>query len=309
MAVPVLIDTDMGIDDAVAACLAMSSERLDVRGLVAVGGNVPSSQAVENIGRLVATIRPRALPAIGQGLDQTTPGLMDRTALFGRDGFGECDLAPARKIRPADFREVYKKAIDDAGGELVILALAPLTNIAALLDESPDLLGAVRHIYISGGAVWTQGNATPAAEFNMHRDPAAAARVLASGRPITVAPLDVSGLVALDESHVAHLAASGYRTGEVLARLLRFALEQDVEPAYGKCHVHDAITAGSLLWPDLFLKTRMRLDVVTDGPQTGRTKPALGGDSGRRIDLLTAVNAVDFLEILLESLCHEAFVV
>lgn len=332
MAVPILIDTDMGIDDAVATCLAITADTLDVQAIVGVGGNVPIEQVVANIGRLLAATRPPTIPSIGRGLDQSAAGLTDRRALFGADGFGECDLPAAQSAKCEDFRSAYRRAITDASGELVILALGPLTNLSAMLTESPELMRAVKHIHVSGGAVWTRGNAapnltgpqrgeagmsaSPVAEFNMHRDPVAAAKVLTSGLPITVAPLDVTGLVCLDESHVAHLAASGYRTGEVLAKLLRYPLDaelrpphQDLEPGSGKCHVHDALTTGSLLWPDLFLKTRMRLDVVTDGAQAGRTKPALGGDAAQRIDLLTAVNAVDFVERMLESLCHEAFVV
>ena len=119
----------------------------------------------------------------------------------------------------------------------------------------------------------------------------------------------LSRLICLDESHVARMAASGYRTGEVLAKALRHSLDSDGEPGKGKACIPDAVTAGSLLWPNLFLRTQLRLDVTTSGPQAGRTHPALGGDPSSRVDLLTAVNAADFIENLLESLCHEAFVV
>jgi inosine-uridine nucleoside N-ribohydrolase len=124
-----------------------------------------------------------------------------------------------------------------------------------------------------------------------------------------VAPLDVTRLICLDESHVARLAASGYRTAEVLAGLLQHPLQRDDDPAYGKCCLHNAVTVGSIIWPNLFLKTRMRLDIVTHGAEAGRCRPALGGEESAQVDLLTAVNAVDFIENLLESLCHEAFVV
>ncbi|HWL94342.1 MAG TPA: nucleoside hydrolase, partial [Phycisphaerae bacterium] len=167
----------------------------------------------------------------------------------------------------------------------------------------------VKRLFVAGGAVWCRGNVTEHVEFNFHRDPRAASRVLASGLPITVVPLDVSGLVCFDESHVAHLAASGYRTGQIPAELLEHALEYDGEPAYGKTFVPAAVAVGSVLWPELFMKTRMQLQIVAEGPQAGRSKPALGGDKSKQVDLLTAVNAAEFLERALESLCHEAFVV
>lgn len=307
--VPILIDTDMGIDDAAAICLALSAPALDVRAIVSVGGNVSVGQATANIRRLLGAIRPPVMPSIGQGMDQSGGNLKDRRSIFGDDGFGDSDLPPNDSMDAVAFEQAYLAAIDAAGGDLVVVALGPLTNLAAMIDRAPEQMRQVKHIHLTGGAVWTQGDATAAAEFNFHRDPIAAARVLSSGLPITVTPLDVTRLVCFDESHAAHMAASGYRTGEVLSRLMRFPIEQDIEPAYGKCHLTDAVTMGSLLWPSLFLKTRMRLEIATEGPQAGRSKPALGGNTEQRIDLLTAVNAVDLQENLLESLCHEAFVV
>jgi len=307
--VPILIDTDMGVDDAAAICLALASPELDVRAIVGVGGNVDAAQATINIGRLLAAMKPPVMPVVGRGMDQPAGGLADRRALFGEDGLGGCEFPSPDQSRVAEFSAVYKDAIEEAKGELVVVALGPLTNIAAMLDQSPDLMRRIRHLHLTGGAVWAQGDASPASEFNFHKDPTAAAKVMASRLPITVTPLDVTRLVCFDESHAAHLAASGYRTGEVLSRLMRFPIEQDIDPGYGKCHLADAVTIGSLLWPGLFLKTRMRLEIVIEGPQAGRSRPALGGAAEERIDLLTAINAVDFQENLLESLCHEAFVV
>ncbi|MBN2560105.1 MAG: nucleoside hydrolase [Phycisphaerae bacterium] len=314
MATPLLIDTDMGVDDAVAVSLALASGALDVRALVGVGGNVELDQVMKNIGGLLKALDPPALPVIGRGLDP--PGEpVDRRGLFGRDGLGECGLPLDDPGGTEDFKQLYERTIEQAGGELTVLATGPLSNLAAVLDELPGAAKNIKHICLTGGAVWTSGNAGPTdhagahAEFNFYRDPRAAAKVLTSGLPITVTPLDVAKLVCLDESHVAHLAASGYRTGEVLARMLHYPMEQDDDPAYGKCRIHAAVAAGSIIWPDLFLKTRMRLDIVIEGREAGRCKPALGGDKSLQVSLLTAVNAVDLLENLLESLCHKAFIV
>ena len=309
MATPALIDTDMGIDDAVALCLLGAHEAVDVRAIVGVGGNVEIDQVMKNIARVLDAIAPKQTPAIGIGLDQTGAALMDRRASFGHDGLGECELGAGAPIRADPFQDVYRRALESAADDLTILATGPLTNLAAVYAESPDLLRRARRIVISGGAVWTAGNVRGLAEFNFYRDPPAAARILASGLPLTVVPLDVTRLVCLDESHAAHIASSGFRTGQLLARVLRHCLDHESEPGLGKSHVQDAVAAASILWPDLFLKTRTRLEVVTAGPEAGRCRPQLGSDPQQRVDLLTAVNAVDLLENLLESLCHEAFVV
>lgn len=309
MAVPLLIDTDMGVDDAVAVSLALASDALDVRAVVGVGGNVELDQVMVNIGRLLAALNPPVRPIVGRGLDQAESDLPDAREVFGGDGLGETNLPPDTSLDAVDFRTVYREAIEAAGGELVVQAIGPLTNLAAILSESPELASAIKQVVIVGGAVWTKGNVDDVVEFNFRRDPVAAAKVLGSGLPITVIPLDVTNLVTMDESHVAHLAASGYRTGEVLARMLGHCLESDADPGYGRTFIHDALATGNLLWPKLFLKTRMRLDVVTTGQERGRSRPGLGGDKSKQVGLLTAINSVDFLENVLESLCHEAFVV
>ena len=306
MAVPILIDTDMGIDDALAVCLALTNDELDLRAIVSVGGNVERAQVDKNIAGLLSALNPPTQPVCGKGLDASTES-SHRRNLFGKDGLGDCGVS-SNITSATDFRDVYRCAIEEAHGELVILATGPLTNLAAIVAEMPDLLPAIKRICVSGGAVWTVGNATRTAEFNFHCDPTAAASVISSGVPITVAPLDVTRFVCLDESHVARLAASGYRTGELAARLLNHLIESDCEPGYGKTLVQDAVCAGSLLWHDLYLKTRMGLNVITTGDEAGRCRPALRGPSPK-IDLLTAINASDFLENMLESLCHEAFVV
>jgi purine nucleosidase len=310
MATPLIIDTDLGIDDAVAVGLALASDSLNVRGIVGVGGNVGLDQVMKNIGRLLTALAPAKMPLVGRGMDQIVAGLADRREQFGADGLGQCDLAEGRVNAEADFVALYRQIIEESAGQVAILALGPLTNLAAMLREAPELGGKIGRIVVSGGAVWTRGNAgAGVAEFNFHRDPIAASKVLTSGLPITVAPLDVTSFICLDESHVAHLASSGSRLGQVLAKLLQFALDYDGEPGLGKTHVHDAVAASALVWPDLFMRTRMRLEVATTGTEAGRCKPQLGGDPAQRVDLLTAVNAVDLLENLLESLCHEAFVV
>ena len=308
MAVPLLIDTDPGIDDAVAIGLALADGRLDVRAIVGVGGNADVRRSTVNIARLLDALAPPRMPAISCGLEPPTPSV-DRRPMLGEDGMGDSGLADPPAIAPRDYRDVYHQALESADGLLEILTLGPLTNLAAILKDDPETLRKIKRIIVSGGAVWAQGNVRGLAEFNFQRDPAAAAMVLTSGLPITVLPLDVTALVCLDESNVAHLASSGSRTGQVLARILRYALDCDTDPGIGKTHIKDAVAVGALLWPDLFLKTRMRLDVVTAGPEAGRCRPQLGGDHSHRVDLLTAVNAVDFIENLLEKLCNEAFVV
>lgn len=308
MPTPVLIDTDMGVDDAIAVALALSSRQIELVGLASVGGNVSLAQATENIGRLQGILAPKAMPPAGRGLDP--PGVLpDATHIFGRDGLGETGLAVAPGYNPGDYAEVYERCLASYPQSLVIVALGPLTNLAALLRFRPGLLQQAARIVVMGGAVWCPGNVTRWAEFNFHRDAQAAAEILAAGLPVTLVPLDVTRQVALDESHVAHLSRSGRAAGDALARMIRYPLEHRADGGKGTFLVHDAVAVGTLIWPELFMRSRVAIDVVPDGEQIGRTRPSVTKDRSRQSAVVISVNALDFLENLLENLCQEEFIV
>jgi inosine-uridine nucleoside N-ribohydrolase len=310
MPTPLLIDTDMGLDDAVALTWALSAnETVDVVGVTSVEGNVSLSQATINIARLLGALQVPDWPLIGEGLCQSSGPRMDATHIFGQDGLGEADLPVPDDYRPAGYRKVYEQLIETHGRELVILAIGPLSNLAAILRETPELLGQAGRIIVMGGALWCKGNVNGQAEFNFYRDPVAAARVLGSGLPVSLVPLDVTRQVMLDASHVAHLSRSGTQGGALLARLMQFPLERDVDGGAGQFQVHDATALGTLLRPDLFLRAAMNVDVFTDGDEAGGCRPQVVRDKSKKVNVVVSVNVTDLLEKMIEALCHEKFVV
>lgn len=309
MAIPLLIDTDMGVDDAVAVVMALSTDVLELVGVSSVAGNVPLDQATDNIGRLIGTLGTRRVPRIGRGLDQTDANRRDATDVHGADGLGGVDLPVPDDFAPGGFLDLYEQLIDTHGRDLAIVAIGPLTNLAAVLEERPGLLERAGRIVVMGGAIWCPGNVTPNAEFNFYRDPGAAARVMASGLPLTVVPLDVTRQVAIDESHAAHLMRSGTRGGEILAPMIRYPMERENDAPPGTLLIHDALAVGVLIWPEMFIRSKMGLDIVTAGKQAGRCKPRVEKDPARKIGVVISVNALDFLESMMELLCHERFVV
>jgi inosine-uridine nucleoside N-ribohydrolase len=261
--------------------------------------------------RLLATLRPPNMPVLAEGVaSKSSTGSKKKIAepKPSASNLTELTLEDDESIPILPHDEVYQTflALD---GPRILVTTGPLTTlanaIAAIKSDIPEGL----KLYTRGGAVWTAGDAAPHVESIFARDPAATKSVLESGLAITVAPLDVTNYITLDASHVAHLSASGYRTGELAARALEPVIESDAAPGYGKAHIAGAVTVAAAIWPDLFMRTRMRLEIDTTTKEPGRSKPALGGDKSKQIDLLTAVNAVDLLENLLEALCHEEFVV
>lgn len=309
MPTPVLIDTDMGVDDAVAITLALAAAPVHVVGLVSVAGNVDLDQATTNIGRLLSSVRPERPPRVGRGLGQDATDLIDARWLFGQDGLGQADLPAPGGGDVADFREVYRELLDRHAGELVIVAIGPLTNLAALHREDPDLLRRAGRIVIMGGAVFSSGNVHGVAEFNFYRDPEAAASILSAGLPCTVVPLDATRQVILDASHAARMRASNTRTGEFVAAVLEFPMLRGKEVPEGQFLVHDALAVGVLLWPSLFLQTRIGLEIVLKGNERGRSRPAVHVERNQQVSVLVSVQAVDFLEEMIETLCHQRFVV
>ena len=144
----------------------------------------------------------------------------------------------------------------------------------------------------------------------VHRDPEAAASVLSAGLPLTIVPLDVTRQVAMDESHLAHLSRGGTRAGDLLTRMIRVPIERKTEEsAPGSFLVHDAVAMGALLWPQLFMRSKMGLEVIVSGEQAGRTKPVVAKDKSRQVGVVISVNVGEFLENLIEQLCQEKFVV
>ncbi len=308
MPTPILIDTDMGVDDAMAVGLALVSPELRVVGLASVGGNVARDQSTINIPRLLAALGVREWPPIARGLDQPA-SLLNAADVHGDDGLGLVDLPVPDQFSPGELLPLYEQLIGEHANSLAIVAIGPLTNLAHILRERPGLLEKAGRIVVMGGAIWCKGNITPHAEFNFYRDPVAAREVLSSGLPITVVSLDVTNQVVMDESHVAHLSRSGNVLGEQLARMVRYPMSQPSDEKAGRFLVHDPLTIGALLWPHLFLQSKMALDITTTGPQAGKSKPMIAKDKKRQLSVVISVNVADFMENLLERLCHERFVV
>ena len=228
----IIIDTDPGLDDAVAILLALAaSEELEILGLVAVAGNLPLTQTERNArrvcelaGRLdvpvyAGSARPILRPlATAERVHRET----DRDRLLLPD--------PTMALQPQHGVDFLVERLGASEAKAITFcALGPLTNIALALAKAPEVAGKIRELVVMGGACFELGNVTPAAEFNMNVDPHAAAIVFDSGIPITMIPLDVTHRLATTEPRLASLRALSNRCGAAVAALLaRISREQGV---------------------------------------------------------------------------------
>src|SRR5439155_7195624 len=199
---PIIIDTDPGVDDAVAILLALAAPELDVLALVAVAGNLPLAVTERNARSLLDLAgRPDVPVYAGCPRPIGSPKIRTESA-HGATGLGNLVLpAPTTPLRP---EHGVAWLIDTLRGaepnSLTLCALGPLTNIATALVMVPDIAAGIAELVLMGGG--TRGNMTPAAEFNIWADPQAAAIVFDSGLPITMVPLDVTLEVRSTQAHI-----------------------------------------------------------------------------------------------------------
>jgi purine nucleosidase len=303
----VIIDCDVGVDDALALILAFHSTELEVKAVTGVNGNVPLNQVFENIQKVLSLIRPQAKPLIAKGADQPLKGrTIYAHSVHGKSGLGEAkiELREGEEwwvIAPHPADELMTRMARQYPNELTLIATGPLTNLALALQKDPKGMKKLKEVVIMGGAVRTRGNITPYAEFNIFSDPLAAKTVFESGLLITLVPLDVTHRVTLSpqwmEDKITPLKnsfskftieATGYDT---MAE--KFQNKQRI-------YLHDPLAVGVVIDPGLVKKERVAIHVETEeGEHYGQTAEV---EEGMKTDVCVGVDPERFLELFLSSL-------
>jgi len=268
MARKVILDVDPGTDDAVALCVALADPRLDVIAVTATGGNVGAAQATRNVQTIIERLDPPRWPRVGTAL--TTGGLLaNRCDIFGSDGLGDVGF----RVSELQHRHPSDKLICDeihaAPEEVTILALGPLTNIAAAFQRDPDLAMMVGHLIIMGGTVSASGNVTPAAEFNIYCAPQAARTVFRTPITKTLIPLDVTRHVVMTYEHLSQLSGTTTKTGGLLEKILPPTFHNHRQHlALEGMYLDDAVAVVAATDPHLFRTKPLYGDVETTGELT-----------------------------------------
>src|SRR6059036_1693174 len=297
---PVLIDTDPGIDDALALLLAWSSPEIQVEAITTVAGNVPLDLANTNVLRLLALRRPTPRPVVAPGAaSPLARALTTATRYHGEDGLGDLPDWPSVEPVPAspDAVSVIIDAARRHGRELTLVALGPLTNLALALKEDAAAVGRVGRVVAMGGAVDVPGNVTPTAEFNMHVDPEAAHRVLAAGLPLELVPLDATRQAVLPRAGMR--AALARSPGTLALRIQAFS-ERAFRIAHGDgsqgVALHDPLAVAVAVDPSLAKWEAVRLAIGPDG----ETLRASGAPNCR---IAKGVDRDRFIGFFLDRLC------
>ena len=299
MAQPVklVIDTDPGVDDAIAILMALAAPEVEVVGLTSVGGNAPLARTTRNILALLQAANREDI-SVAKGASRPMQGKFKYAVQFHGPG-GLSYRLPEPVIKPVDQGAV--SFLDDLltkeSGEIVLVALGPLTNVARLLREHPYALEQAKNIVVMGGAVNTPGNVTPHAEFNTYCDPVAAKIVFSSGLPVTLVDLAACRQVGISRKQAFGLQ-SRHPLGQLTVGLLQGWFKK--EPSRQRFDFYDPLAMAFALEPAVASVKKIDLDVDLEQSQFWGATWETGGPG--EITVLGDVHAPRFFKFLEESL-------
>lgn len=306
----IILDTDPGIDDALALFLALASPEIQLEAITTVSGNVPVDFTTRNALALLTLLGRTDIPVARGCSHPLVRPYVNAAYVHGQNGVGDIEL-PAPQVRP-----VAQHAVDliiekvmNAPGEITLVPIGPLTNIAVALRHEPRIAERVREVVIMGGALRVPGNVTPCAEFNIYVDPHAAHAVFHTGWPIRLVSLDATMQVPMTRQQVEQLAQHGSKVTTTMKQMMAYFFDVFVAQRESHdFHMHDPLCLASVFQPDLISWQPAYVDVELTGTLTiGQTvayihrsdmpKPpnmqvSLSADSGR------------FMQLFLERVKH-----
>ena len=302
-----IIDTDPGIDDALAILLALAEDSIQLEGLSIVHGNCSTPQGTANALSILELAGAEDIP-VYSGFERP----LVRDPLFapethGNTGLGYASL-PLAKTAPRTEHAVdfIIKKILSAPGEITLVAVGPLTNVAAAIRLEPGIINAVKQVIVMGGAIQHSGNTTPLAEFNVYADPHAAHMVFHAGMPLRLVPLDVTYQCILTGQDVDQLQTIHSPISEFIADATRFYMEfHDSYQGVKGCVINDPLALALVFQENLCEYQALYVDVdLSMGVSTGNTFADFYNmkDKPPNMEVALKVRARDFITLYLKKI-------
>jgi purine nucleosidase len=303
----ILFDTDPGIDDACAILLALASPELSLEGLSIVHGNCSLEQGTTNALSVLELANAGHIPvAKGCELPLVQPSLL-APETHGNTGLGYAQL-PSPRTKP-----IVQHGIDfliekimGSPGEITLVAIGPLTNIALAIRQEPRIVQAVREVIVMGGAIRYEGNTTALAEFNTYVDPHAAHFVYHSGMPLTLVPLDVTYQCVLTKADVQRMRQVDSPITKFVEDATRFYMEfHDEFQSIDGCVINDPLALALTFVPELCTYLELPVDVdLSGGISMGKT---IGdfynfGKKPANMRVALGVNPREFMDLFVERI-------
>lgn len=309
----IIIDTDPGVDDALALMLAFSSPELVVEAVTTVTGNVSQEKAHRNALKMLEFLGVSDTPVARGAAKPLLREALDAEEIHGETGLGEAVL-PEPELR-SDERpavELIAEKTEELDGGLTLVAIGPLTNIASAVIAEPWIVDKVAGLIIMGGAFhatpYGHGNVTPVAEFNIWHDPEAAKIVLDSGLSVKAVGLDVTTNPdnRLSKGHIDEMERLRTRRAQLAADLCRGLVQR-----FSSLSLHDPMAIAATLDPNLAETERFAVDVETVGDLTrGQTiadmrRPQRAWKRKANVDVCISFDSERFLRLFMDRVVRE----
>ena len=303
----IIFDTDPGIDDACAILLALASPEVTVEGLSVVHGNCSVEQGTTNALSVLELAHASHIPvAKGCELPLVQPSLL------APETHGDLGLGYARLATPRS-QPIARHAVDfliekilASPGEITLVAIGPLTNVALAIRQEPHLVEALKDIIVMGGALRYEGNTTALAEFNTYVDPHAAQIVYHAGIPTTLVPLDVTYQCILTLNDVSRLQEVDSPITTFVAEATRFYMEfHDEYQEIEGCVINDPLALALTFAPELCEYRDLPVEVdLSGGISMGKTVADFYnyGKKPANVKVALGVRARDFIELFVERI-------
>ena len=266
---PLIVDVDTGVDDAIA--LAFLTRRApEVLAVTTVAGNVPIDNSTENTLRVLAWLGRSEIPVHRGASRALVAPYGDATTVHGTNGLGNVELPRSDRTEAEDnaVGAILNLAVKHTG-ELTILTLGPLTNLAIALSLRPRLVAQISRVVVMGGAFFNPGNTSPHAEFNVYSDPHAAAQIFAADwKEIVVLGLDVTHRTVISRSTWEGIPEAASASAQLAKQILRRTYtERQLDGFY----LHDPLAALVTFNCKFIDGKNGAIDVVLEGEQRGKT--------------------------------------
>lgn len=286
---PVIIDCDTGTDDAIALVALFGSEEVEIKGITSASGNAMQKDTQRN-NRNICALLGKDIPVVKGASRSIYPRVFGYDETHGMTGMGDLVLPEAVDYPYADEMapEFIKRIAEEENGELELITVGPMTNIAIMLTMYPEVAEKIKHLWFMGGAVWG-GNMNPVAEFNMWEDPIAATIVFNAGIPMTMVGLDVTEKAIMTKEDEVELRAYGTPAALLVADLLEYMFRRN-EKGGEDAMMHDSLAVAAAIFPECLEFTDYYVVMDWAGRYTaGHTHADIYRESGKKPNMSCAM--------------------
>ena len=264
----VIIDTDPGIDDAMAILLALNSPELKVEALTVVAGNVEAPQGLENALKIVSLAGRCDVLVAGGAQHPLNQKLITAQYWHGPNGLAGVELPTSKcKADPRFGPDLIIELVHKYPHEITLIPVGPLTNIALAVSKDPSIASLVKNIVIMGGSIGG-GNVNGAAEANIYNDPEAASIVFNAGWMVTMIGSDVGERTLITRKNLNDLQSMHGAESDFVAKLADFYLTRSEKSGYQGAAMYDPLAVATVIDPTLVTLKHMHVDVETRGEFT-----------------------------------------